>query len=396
MNVLIIENSLDGHRGIYLSWITRSLLSDGNNVVICLPEGLHSHHTMINLKHESLCYETYDQERLKIYKRLLGFTGFFAADFEAYSLFKNIYKSLHKKYEIDFVFIPFFDAIMYSTAIFGSGFGKCNFSGISMRPDFHYEKVGVNVPYKRSRYLKKYFFERLFKISSLNKLITLDEPLYDYYKHRHNDIVFMPEPADVVDDRSDKYIDLANELGLDFNKKKVLIFGALTGRKGIVQLLEAVWSKLDKRNLQIVLAGKLHGDMAKYLSDKKYKKYIENQTILIIDRFVTEEEEVALFAHSDISWLGYVNHYRASGVLIQSAKFGLPVIATKLGVIGWQVSRYELGVCINVMDPAQIEDAFSVLCDNKSKYDFFVENTRSAFIENTYANARKILNNVVS
>ena len=108
-------------------------------------------------------------------------------------------------------------------------------------------------------------------------------------------------------------------------------------------------------------------------------------------KYLSCEEESVLFSSAYISWLGYLGHYRASGVLIASAKYSVPVVATNQGIIDWQVGRYELGKCIDSSDTAQIVGAIRSLCTNSSLYQKYVRNSNKAFTTNTLKNAKRII-----
>ena len=390
-NILVIETALNGHRGLYLKWVVESFLENGNKVVVALPKEYANDPSIYGLKNQNLNFELYDKNLIEKNK-WLDKLGLFGRDLQNYLKFKALYKKCSRCFYINFVFIPFVDHILYSAAIFGSPFGKCRFSGISMRPDFHYQKFGLKVPDRGGAFIKALIFKKFVGMRNLNCILTLDEPLYLYCKNLHrSNVKFLPEPAEAVEVDSEMITKLAGKLGIDISKRQILVFGSLTSRKGIVELVDSSIELAKLHNLQFVFAGKADEAMRDYFCSAECKALIEEQKVVLIDRFISENEQSVLFSCAYICWLGYIDHHRASGVLITSAKYAVPVIATNQGVIGWQVDRNELGLVININIPEEISSALVEMCTNTDVYTKCIENAKGAFLDNTLDNAKRIV-----
>ena len=84
-----------------------------------------------------------------------------------------------------------------------------------------------------------------------------------------------------------------------------------------------------------------------------------------MNRFLSDEEEHAVFRAADIAWLGYRGHYGQSAVLVQATMMGLPIIACDEGLIGWQVRVHGLGPTVNISDTRAVSEALSRLAHDR-------------------------------
>jgi len=393
-NVLVIETALSGHRGEYVRWIVQALLESNHKVILALPDDALNHQSILNLNHPMLKVEAFDNELLVESFKWIKRLGLFGNDYLYYRLFKILFLRVKQHQTLDRVFIPFIDHALYSISILGSPFGDCPFSGITMRPDFHYRAVGVNAPDRKGAWFKEFIFDRFLKKDTLSSLLTLDEALHHYYRTKtSHQLQFLPEPANFIkpDILTTKRVEF--ELGITSESKIILVYGSLTKRKGVINLLKAMLQLDESYDFQVILAGKADDDINSELNDEKYAPFIQSNKLLRIDRFITTEEERVLFSVAYCCWLGYIGHYRASGVLIQACVYNLPVLATNEGIIGWQVEKHDLGILIDTYSVVDIEDAIRDMLCNEDSYYIYKDNTKKAFLENTFENAKKIIAN---
>ena len=389
--ILVIETTVSGHRGVYLRWILEAFLEEGKKVVVAMPHIFKLDPSLNGLYHENLEYYLYCSNEKNNFIRS-NKIGLIIQDVLRYRQFSSLYEACAKRVHVDFVFIPFIDHIFYSSSIFGSPFGKCKFSGISMRPDFHGHRFGLKVPRKKDSFIRELLFKKFLKVNTLSSLLTLDETLYLYFKNSLSErLRFLPEPAEYSEIPISSIDVIANKLDVNSMKRSILVFGSITRRKGVHKLIDSFSKLTDTRNLQIIIAGKADSKMQDYYSMDKPMQLKKQGKLKIIDRYISEEEEKFLFSRAFISWLGYIGHYRASGVLITSAKYKIPVIATNQGVIGWQVERHGLGVLVDANDLNEIINAITKLCNNSEYYSNCKINASNAFSGNTLDNAKNIV-----
>jgi glycosyltransferase involved in cell wall biosynthesis len=148
---------------------------------------------------------------------------------------------------------------------------------------------------------------------------------------------------------------LARErLGLDPDQRYLLVYGAITERKGIYELVHAL-TRLEHAPTLIV-AGEQDAGTRHFM-----RNHVRSLTPapLILDSFIANDIERDLFSACDAVWLGYKGHYGMSGVLVQAYRFGKPVIATEDGLIGWFSRRCELGPILSDLSSASIGRAIT-------------------------------------
>lgn len=129
-------------------------------------------------------------------------------------------------------------------------------------------------------------------------------------------------------------------LGLPDNRHIYLFFGGPYKRKGLFVAAEAWcgWRK-DIRPL-LVCAGRLPEDrtMRAHLAALE-----RSGDAKVLNRYIEQEEMEWCFAASDAVLLPYRKHLGSSGVLVQAAMAGRPVIASDEGLIAERVRRFEVG-----------------------------------------------------
>ena len=110
----------------------------------------------------------------------------------------------------------------------------------------------------------------------------------------------------------------------NLDKKKVIVaLGAQNKGKG-TELLAKSLNEIDSTNYLVVVAGK-------FAKNIEYtKKIIQNHNGLIFDRYMTDDEILALYAISDLVWCFYDPSYdQASGILGRAIQFGIIPIVRK-------------------------------------------------------------------
>ncbi|MEJ2452272.1 MAG: hypothetical protein P8047_16705, partial [Gammaproteobacteria bacterium] len=171
------------------------------------------------------------------------------------------------------------------------------------------------------------------------------------------------EPADLGDLPAQGMA--RQKLGLNEARKVILLYGSVTVRKGVVELLQALATPDFPENVDILLAGKVVEPAIRKLLDTPPKLALRDAgRLTVIDRFIEPLEEPTFFAAADIIWLGYKGHYSASGLLVQAAAANRPVLACREGIIGWQTQRHNLGLAINPGNTDEVSAAVKTLLDN--------------------------------
>lgn len=168
-----------------------------------------------------------------------------------------------------------------------------------------------------------------------------------------------------------KRSDVLKHYNLDTNKKTLLFFGFIREYKGLDLLLEA-FSKLDD-SYQLIIAGESYTDFSKY--ENLIHKSSNKERILLLNRYVADEEVAGLFSCADVC----VQPYRSatqSGITAVSYHFEVPMIVTNVGGLKEDVRHEKTGLIVDEINPKAIKDAI-VHYFTKEKKEIFQEGIRA-------------------
>lgn len=364
----MIEPHSSGHHGPYLEWMANGLAEGNFEVTIAT--------TPESMEHPSFRSLVKGNEKI----RIVPITGLSHSDapirlsslvtreLAYWRYFKKCHNELSRDMRPDVVFLPYLDYCLYAFGLLGSPFERLPWVGLAMRPSFHYQEMGVVAPRPALAILKKHLFFRMLGNHHLRSLLTIDQPLATYmisHAKLGAKVIFFPEPVRWAELPNKTFA--RNELCLPPKRNLILVYGAITERKGIKTLLRAMASAEFPESTDVILAGKQSAEIDKLLTEPWISDLIKKQRLILLNRFIEDSEEPTLFSSVDIVWLGYQQHYSSSGVLAQAAAARRPVIACHEGIIGWQTSRYFLGRTVNTTDPAAINLAIKSILDHRDE-----------------------------
>ncbi len=158
-------------------------------------------------------------------------------------------------------------------------------------------------------------------------------------------------------------------LGIKQQIPVILFFGNIRENKGLDLLIKAFPSVLKSHSESLLLiAGSALSDesAARYLKLIKDLNLSNNAKTEI--RFIEESEVAALFRSSDIIVLPYKTFSSQSGVLLQSYKYGRPVVVTDTGGLGEAVTEDKTGVVVK-STAESISSGIIRLINDRDLYD---------------------------
>ena len=132
-------------------------------------------------------------------------------------------------------------------------------------------------------------------------------------------------------------------LGLDPQGRYIGMLGALDHRKAVPEALAAFRAAKLARTDRFVLAGRLAPEHAKRIRDD-YQDLVRSGTLVVIDRFLTDEELVQACAALDVHCSVYTGFAGLSSVTLKSIAAGVPVLVSDQP--GWSratVRRFGIG-----------------------------------------------------
>ncbi len=241
-------------------------------------------------------------------------------------------------------------------------FLPCQMSGIFFRPKFHYSQFSTHRP-RQGELLRAWretlLWHQALRHPQLQSVLVLDPlavaPLQALGGAAQ--VVALPDPVTIEPPAAAVVATLCHELGLDPERKVLLLFGMIDRRKGIYKVLEALQqlSAAQQARLTLLLVGKV---AAAEQPTVRAKLAAITQTtalqIVLRDEFVPDSIVAAYFALSDLVLALYQQHVGSSGILLWAAAAGKPVLASDYGLIGELVQRHHLGVAVDSTAPADI------------------------------------------
>ena len=378
-SLMIVEPHSEGHHLRYARWISREAVARGYEVYLVTSADAFRHPAHLALRAE--CGERLrtvalpgsrakrdpenilDSVRLQMYYR---------------NLFGKCYRTLSQSEHPDYVFIPYLDYCMHAIALFGSPFGNTPWGGLVITPIFHLGGRDLGVPGSRLERVKQRAFLRLLHDRSLRAVYTFDETLMHEVQQAQPEVAdrlrFLPEPAELKGTHSRESARQA--LGIPSDVPVILVYGALDGSKGIDALMAATGKDTFPKEAVVLLAGTQDTEVRALLSSSQARALRGGGRLYEWDKYLYGEDEHAVFQAADIVWIGYRHQYISSGVLIQAAMAGLPIVACREGLIGWLTRRHGLGPVVNIDDSREVAEAIRRLVRDPGLSAKFRENGR--------------------
>jgi glycosyltransferase involved in cell wall biosynthesis len=354
MKLLIVEPEGTGHHmALYVRLLVRSAVKRGWEI--------HLLTTAMAIRHPAFKLVQSECKQLVIHlmpnfelAHNRSWPGLLLDQFRCYMAILLGFKDIIPSEAPDFIYIVNIDHIDKIMAILGTPFGKFKFSGMMMNIKFHRNQMQIGSS-SRSDWLYEKLFLKVLKIKTLKYLTVIDEP-FSHYARRSEEpgygkLILVPDVGDLHGNIS--VMNARTFLGIPDNSFAILVYGALTPKKGVEQLLQAV-SAFDLSDVVVVLAGVQDDRIRELLSEPLAMDLITTGHLLVFQGFHNEVQEYRVFRAANAVWVGYIgNSFGSSGVLYQSCSIGVPVLATSNGLVGWLVKQHKVGL---TFDPTVVED----------------------------------------
>lgn len=375
--VLLVEPSASGHHmALYLRHVVRGLAAEGIEMLLLTTKEAQADPAFQLVKTELPNSAMIFHFELAPRKSSYSATTLVKRQLSNWLRLRSAVEKVITSERPDVAYVPTIDWIAKATEVLGSPFGKLPFVALYMAPKHHRFSKGIG-PKSRSDGIYDKLFSRLLKISTLKKILVIDETFYEFAKERYGrdakKVAFAPDFC-VVKGRSDDS-HARRRLGISKSSKVLLVYGSLTMRKGIKELLEALSTEDLPKNLTVLLAGRPAPDVDALLQRPEFREMIQTNKIVTRFKFHNTQEESEVFSASDAVWCGYVHGFcGSSGVLHQSVGFGLPVIASTTGLVGALVDRSELGVTLDPMQTSTVALTLKKLAEGRISASVSQEN----------------------
>ena len=158
------------------------------------------------------------------------------------------------------------------------------------------------------------------------------------------------------------------ELNLEDTDKVLLFFGYVRKYKGLDILIDAMPEALKQYpELKLLVVGEFYDDVSGYIS--RVKKLDLQEKVIILNKFVANEEVGKYYTASDVTVLPYRSATQ-SAVLNVSYSFGKPVIATKVGGLSEFIQDNYTGIVVEPGSKESIAAGIKRYFNSEKNTDF--------------------------
>jgi len=342
-------------------------------------------------------------------------------NFQEWRIFCRYAKTL----QVDQALVMYFDTYQIPIAL---GFTPpCPTSGIYFRPTFHYPYLLSNqieqnrdaqsnyvqthypntynlqiLKQKLQRSWERLLLDRVLHSFNFGTLFSLDPFVGEYIKNipSTGSVVHLPDPVQLEvasDDIDSQIVPLRQHLEIEPGRQIFLMFGALTARKGIYRVLDAIshLTQADCKQICLLLVGEADESNRSQI-DRQVGQLCRDHAVQIIRqyKFIADDEIPSYFHLSDVVLATYQRHVGMSGILIWAAATQKPVLGSDYGLMGELVRRYQLGLAIDSTQSEAIARGLHQYLENspeiKSKIDpekmqqFAEQNSAQAYAKTIY------------
>jgi glycosyltransferase involved in cell wall biosynthesis len=199
--------------------------------------------------------------------------------------------------------------------------------------------------------------ERVFFLNDKQGVKEYNQRFGDRFEH-------LPDPVEVGQMTLVPVEELKTKYGVEGERRVFLIYGHLSARKNVPNILAAL-KRIELKQRQgicILICGEpekgyestLHmaiGEAEKKYPEVRFAKHF---------RFFGPVDTNEVFKVADIVLVPYINFFSSSNILGLAAKYSKPLIAANLGVMEGLVNQYKLGVTVAPHRPEAIAEAMNV------------------------------------
>jgi len=344
--LMIVEPVATGHRMVlYVRLIVTEALSRGLTVILLTTTEATSHDAC-----KSVLAEFGDRLKVATMPDLPrgGRSRFelFRSQYRWIRAFQAGFRAVSRHERIDFVYIPYFNYIDKVIGYYGSPFDGVPFGGMMVAAKFHHARCGIVGLRGKQDAINELFFRLALRVRNLALLTSIDEPLTEFVNRsirRHiKKVRYVPDVSTIR--RPAERSSARSAYGFLPSDFVILLYGSIARRKGLGKIL-SLFSAADlPANFRLLLVGS-QDEEAKRMIEAFFVQHPKRRKQLrIVDHFVTDMEEGQSFACADIVWLCYEDFSGMSGVLIQSAQAGVPVVTAGYGLIERYREKHALGI----------------------------------------------------
>ncbi len=393
--LMLFDLAVRGHHPSYIQHLIKYWQKqnfNGHLDIVVSPRFFKEHSDVVELQNGNVSFTAITSEEEAMLSSRKSKIKRNLRNFYEWKIFCNYAQSLNTTHAL----LMYFDTCGLPLALGAKS--PCAFSGIYFRPTFHYNQFAGYQPSWKTRLQElreKFILSRIMKNPQLQTLLSLD-PFAVEHLNKFNsqaEAVHLADPVEILSSNQNPSSTIKEDLGIESGRQIFFLFGAITARKGIYQLLEALKLLPDElcQKLCLLIVGEsgIKAELEKIIGDISQTKPVQ-----IISRyeFIPEEEMQAYCQMVDVILAPYQRHVGMSGILLLAAAAGKPVLSSNYGLMGEMVRRYNLGLAVDSTLPAEIASGLSrmlvapkeELCDRTKQQYFAEENSAEKFAQTIF------------
>lgn len=242
--------------------------------------------------------------------------------------------------------------------------GKVPFrvAGILYRPFPHYHTFPMTqltpaLELKRAR--QAIVLRRASRHPQLEALYWLDPYGAQYMNSKTPPChVWLPDPVELDPVNPETIIRVRHTLGVATGRRIWLLFGADIVRKGTREILRAIPTGEQAKDITLALVGPVYpgqNEVLEHAVADARRRF--PGTIVVHKHFVPEADVPAYFSAASLVLTLYHGHMGSSGALVRAAAAGTPVLSTDFGLLGQLTHAHHLGFTCNIHHEAALRHA---------------------------------------
>jgi glycosyltransferase involved in cell wall biosynthesis len=401
LRLMMFDLSINGHHPVYIQHLIHywGTLQFPISIDIVVSSKFTQNHSDVadlvsKYNHCSIRFVPISAEEESDFKpRNLGAIQRMQRSFQEWKLLCRYAENL----KADHCVILYFDP--YQLSLIFAQKAPCSISGIYFRPTFHYQNfVQCDLTWrdKVQQVREKLLLQQVLRNTQLKTLFCLDPFAVKYLQKIQKRVQISPLPDPVLETSLSplQILQLRGKLGVKKNRKICLLFGALTGRKGIYETLKSLLELPIniQEELCVILAGQANSQDRQRITAKIAEVHSTcNVQIISQFEFISESEVPVYFQLADIILAPYQHHVGMSGILLQAAAARKPVLSSNFGLMGEIVRKYCLGLAIDSSNPSEIASALNKLLSENNIQYFDIEKMGVFAEENSSDKFSKVL-----
>jgi glycosyltransferase involved in cell wall biosynthesis len=275
-----------------------------------------------------------------------------------------------RKVKADHLIVPFGDGLVQWTGMLGSTI--CNLRWRGAHAETLMLRGGYGYPGLGPREQRKTMIDTSLSGRSPWQAIHYLDPLsYEYVASLGTGLSrrahLMPDPIDPW--VSVSKAEARRRLGIGVEGRYIGCVGAMTPIKGVDLLIKAFAAARVSSGDRLLLVGKMDNTV-RGLVQHDMAELAKRDRIVVIDRYVSDEELSLAVDAMDVVCTPYPNHIGSASIVIRGAAAHRPVLAQAFGWMGMVVPRFGLGWTCEVRDRDTFSGAIQRALAN-AEYDQF-------------------------